>query len=109
MTITALPLVQHERRNQLASYSYIISYYCSTACVEGDLRLVGGIYYEGRLEICLNSEWGAVCGVEEYRSQIRNREVRDVACRQLGFPSSTRSSTYIITVLVLAIAIGKWF
>ena len=48
-------------------------------CSHGDLRLEGGAYpSEGRLEICINNAWGAVC----------DRQFDDVdaqvACLQLG-------------------------
>ena len=51
-------------------------------CEDGDVRLVGGgNSTEGRVEICINKEWGTVCdsswGVEEAK----------VVCSQLGFHS----------------------
>ena len=48
-------------------------------CTEGELRLVGGANNtEGRVEICLNDEWGTVCD--------QNWNVTDagVVCRQLN-------------------------
>ena len=49
-------------------------------CEDGDIRLVGGpTVLEGRVELCLNNAWGAVCyqrfGAQEAR----------VVCGQLRF------------------------
>ena len=51
-------------------------------CTNGELRLVGGgVSTEGRVEICIENEWGTVCddswGIVEAR----------VVCSQLGFLS----------------------
>ena len=49
-------------------------------CVDGDIRLVGGsTALEGRVEVCLNNAWGAIC---DYSFHI---EEAHVACGQLGF------------------------
>ena len=48
-------------------------------CTDGEVRLVGGQNeMEGRVEICYNGIWGAVCS--------RNWEYNEAAvvCRQLG-------------------------
>ena len=50
------------------------------ACTDGDVRLVDGDRVgRGRLELCMNGEWGTVC-----RNRF-NRPDATVVCRQLGF------------------------
>jgi hypothetical protein len=46
------------------------------------LRLVGGVSQrEGRVEICLNQQWGTICG-----KQWSNEDAQ-VVCRQLTLPT----------------------
>ena len=50
-------------------------------CRDGDIHLNGvtGHNSFGRVEICINGSWGALCGTE-----ATNRDA-SVICRQLGF------------------------
>ena len=48
-------------------------------CQTGNVRLVGGTEeYEGRVEVCINNNWGSVCRYSW--STIENK----VLCKQLG-------------------------
>lgn len=52
-------------------------------CDDGDIRLVNGLEdYEGRVEICLNNQWGTVC------DDFWGTPDAQVVCRQLGLPTA---------------------
>ena len=51
-------------------------------CNEGSVRLRDGVSgTEGRVEICVNNEWGTVC------EQTWEDSDASVVCRMLGMPS----------------------
>ena len=55
----------------------------ASTCNYGEIRLVnGGTIYEGRVEVCVNNQWGTVCDDFWTNSPYQNAKV---ACRQLGF------------------------
>ena len=51
-------------------------------CTDGQLRLAGNVDNEGRVEICLNNEWGTICD-DNWHTNDAN-----VACSVLGFSST---------------------
>ena len=58
-------------------------------CTENDVRLIGGQRLsEGRVEICLEGQWGTVCDNSWGSNDAQ------VACRQLGYPSTGRQPCF---------------
>ncbi len=69
---------------------------CIIGCRDGEVRLAdGGSYTEGRVEICLNNEWGTVCN--------QNWDLTDavVVCRQLEYSSNGNQPFVLFTVCSL--------
>jgi deleted-in-malignant-brain-tumors protein 1 len=64
----------------------------SVLCQDRDIRLVGGDSY-GRIEVCSNGLWGAICG-DEFWNDHSARAV----CNQLGFSQYGKIVIYHIIV-----------
>ena len=70
----------------------------TAGCVQGAIRLAGfgSNSSQGRVEVCLNNQWGTVC------DNFWDGADANVACRQLGFSGYSESLCvlYINTVVI---------
>ena len=71
------------------------NFYNSAPCSNGDIRLVGGtVLNEGRVEVCMDSEWGTVCDDSWGTTDAT------VVCRQLGYSDSGTSQFKLLQTIV---------
>ena len=60
---------------------------------EGEVRLEDGLTQnEGRVEICLNGEWGTICDHQWGASEAR------IVCQQLGLPAECKLPKEIVAI-----------
>ena len=63
------------------SYHTIIMFkFAAAPCEDGEVQLVGDRRYRnyGRVEVCINSSWSSLCGINA------THKVASVTCKQLG-------------------------
>ena len=83
-------------------------------CIDGQVRLMGGAYpNEGRVEICVNNAWGAICDTQF------DADDATVVCTQLEMlPTDSELSidlnatcniVCIVVVCFLFVSLPKWY
>ena len=77
--------------------------YC-TACTHGSIRLRNGsTSMNGRMEVCLNGDWGTVCD-DEWTAVDAN-----VACGQLGYSRSGMQKKIVLFIMFMITACLIYF
>ena len=75
---------------------YSLLFYSDDSCTDGSIRLIDGSHCnEGRVEACVNGEWGTVCD-DRWEETTAN-----IACNSLGIPGGKYiiiMQTCIVTV-----------
>ena len=95
-------IIQTYINKQIKAFlSLVFLQYCNTVidhgevCNTGDIRLIGGSdQFEGRVEICINDQWGTVC------DDGWNSIDASVVCNQLGYPLTGTVRHHIIFDLI---------
>ena len=74
----------------LTGFNILCCYLYIAGCVHGAIRLAGfgSNSSQGRVEVCMNNQWGTVC------DDLWDATDAGVACRQLGFSRYSGFLTY---------------
>lgn len=81
-----LPYIDETRH----SFNLTIFMFHADECTDGSIQLVGGSNSnEGRVEVCVNGQWGTVC------DDGWNADSAHVACQSLGIGGGTAVYTSI--------------
>ena len=73
-----------------------------TSCSDYEVRLVNGSSSdEGRLEVCIQGEWGTVYQNERYRWLVWDRRDAQVVCKQLGYQSGCEKNKASLAISYL--------
>ena len=63
-------------------------YYTVVPCVENDFRLMGGTNTSGRIEVCVDGQWGKIC------SESFDDKTAAMVCKQIGLKGKTGLSHF---------------
>ena len=93
-------LPSYELQFNLFTDGYLFTVSASANCSHGDLQLVGGSnQYEGRVEVCINDQWGTVC------DDSWDTTDATVVCRQLGYAYTGSKHRLAIFSLIETVSI----
>ena len=69
------------RKKIIYLYIYTLNLYILVKpCTTGDIRLYGGTYYYGAVQVCIGGVWGSICS-----DSFWDNNDASVVCKQLGF------------------------